>query len=154
MRTTRTRSTTIDACLSGRFHAGYNKQLVRRVIEHAINNGNLSIADDLIAADYVYHEATAGEKRGRDGFRHLIITYHTAFPNVRVSVDQQIAEGDWVATRWSATRPQPYTNQHVTVRGILISRISDGRIAEEFECYDALGMLRQLGTVKAWGIAA
>ncbi len=142
-----------------------NKELVRYVIEEVINKGNLAIADELIANDYVYHEATAGEKRGRDGFRHLIIAYRTAFSNVRVKIDQQIGEADWVATRWTATgtrthqgelsgTPPGGTKKHVAIQGMVFSRIVDGKIAEEFECYDALGMLRQLGTVKAWGIAA
>jgi len=138
-----------------------NKELVRRLIDEAVNKGNLAVADELIATDYIYHEATAGEKRGRDGFRHLIITYRTAFSRVRVTIDQQIAEGDLVATRWTATGTHrgeflgaPPTNHRVSVQGILISRIADGKVAEEFECYDALGMMRQLGAVKAWGIAA
>ena len=138
-----------------------NKELVRRLIEQAVNQGNLTVADELIATDYVYHEANAGEKRGRDGFRHLVITYRTAFPNMRLTVKQQIAEGDWVATRWEATgtnRGKLFgalpTNKPVTVEGIVFSRIAGGQIAEEFECYDALGMMRQLGAVKSWGIAA
>jgi steroid delta-isomerase-like uncharacterized protein len=138
-----------------------NKELVRRVIEQAVNRANLTVADELIATDYVYHEATAGEKRGRAGFRQLIIVYRTAFPNLRVTVDQQIAEGDLVATRWTATGTHrgellgtAPTNKPVTVQGIVISRITDGKIAEEFESYDALGMLHQLGAVKSWGIAA
>ena len=138
-----------------------NKEVVRRVIEQAMNRGDLIVAEELIASNYVYHEATAGEKRGREGFRHLVITYRTAFPSMRLTVNQQIAEGDWVATRWTATSTKrgklfgtPPTNGPVTVEGIVFSRIVDGKIAEEFECYDALGMFRQLGAVKAWGIAA
>jgi len=138
-----------------------NKELVRRVIEQVVNRGNLTLADELIATDYVYHEPTAGEKRGRDGFRRLVITYRTAFPNMRLTVGQQIAEGDLVVTRWTARGTHrgalfgtPPTNRDVTVQGIVISRIRDGQIAEEFECYDSLGMFRQLGAVKAWGIAA
>ena len=146
--------------VQARLTAERNKELVRRVIEQAMNRGNLSVAEELIATDYVYREATAGEKRGREGFRHLIIAYRTGFPNVRVKVDQQVAEGEWVATRWTATRAHPGnfldpppTNKRVAVQGIVISRIVDGKVVEEFECYDALGMMRQLGAVKAWGIA-
>ena len=80
---------------------------------------------------------------------------------MRLPMQQQIAEGDWVATRWTASGTNrgklfdaPPTNRPVTVEGIVFSRIADGQIAEEFECYDALGMMRQLGAVKAWGIAA
>ena len=90
----------------------------------------------------------------------MIIVYRTAFPNLRVTVDQQIAEGDLVVTRWTATgthRGELFgtapTKKRVSVQGIVISRITDGKIAEEFECYDTLGMLRQLGAVKSWGIA-
>lgn len=138
-----------------------NKQLVRRLIEQAVNSGNLTVADELIATNYVYHEATLGEKRGREGFKQLVGMYRAAFPDVRLTVDQQIAEGDLVVTRWTATGTQrgelfntPPTNKHVTVQGIVISRISNGKITEEFECYDALGMLRQLGTVQTMGKAA
>ena len=138
-----------------------NKALVRRVIEQAVNRANLAVADELIATDYVYHEPTAGEKRGREGFKQLIIVFRTAFPHLRVTVDQQIAEGDVVATRWTATGTHrgklsgtATTSMKVAVQGIVISRISDGKIAEEFESYDALGMLRQFGAVKAWGIPA
>ena len=80
---------------------------------------------------------------------------------MRLTVGQQIAEGDLVVTRWTARGTHrgalfgtPPTNKDVTVQGIVISRIRDGQIAEEFECYDSLGMFRQLGAVKAWGIAA
>jgi steroid delta-isomerase-like uncharacterized protein len=137
-----------------------NKELVRRVIEQALNKGNLAVADELIATDYVYHEPTAGEKRGREGFKQLVIVFRTAFPNLRVTVDQQIAEGDLVATRWTASGTHrgkllgTPTNMKVAVHGIVISRITDGKVADEFESYDALGMLRQFGAVKAWGIAA
>ncbi len=130
-----------------------NKALVRRVLEEAVNQGHLGIADELLAADYVYREPIAGDKRGREGFKQLVVAFRTAFTNMRLTVDQQVAEGDFVVTRWTARGTAP-KNRHVVVQGILISRVQDVQIAEEFECYDAQGMMRQLGTVKAWGIAA
>jgi steroid delta-isomerase-like uncharacterized protein len=138
-----------------------NKELVRRCIEQALNTGNLNVVDEVLANDYVYREPTVGERRGREGFKQLITMYRTAFPDVRLTVEQQIAEGDLVVTRWTArgthrgelfgTAP---TNKQVTVQGIVISRISNGKIVEEVESYDALGMLRQIGSVQAGRAAA
>jgi steroid delta-isomerase-like uncharacterized protein len=138
-----------------------NKELVRRCIEQALNTGNLNVADEVLANDYVYREPTVGEKRGREGFKQLITMYRTAFPDVRLTVEQQIAEGDLVVTRWTARgthRGELFgaapTNKQVTVQGITISRISNGKIVEDVESYDALGMLRQIGTVQAGRAAA
>jgi steroid delta-isomerase-like uncharacterized protein len=138
-----------------------NKELVRRCIEQALNTGNLNVVDEVLANDYVYREPTVGERRGREGFKQLITMYRTAFPDVRLTVEQQIAEGDLVVTRWTARgthRGELFgaapTNKQVTVQGIVISRISNGKIVEEVESYDALGMLRQIGSVQAGRAAA
>ena len=138
-----------------------NKQLVRRLIEQVVNAGNLNVTDELLTPDYVYREPTVGEKRGREAYKQLITMYRTAFPDVRFTIDQQIAEGDLVVTRWSGRgthRGELFgaapTHKQVTVQGVLISRISNGKIVEEFECYDALGMLKQIGTVQVGRAAA
>src|SRR5438874_8372174 len=78
-----------------------NKALARRVFEECINKGNLSVADELVATDYTYYEPTVGNVRGRDGFKQLVTTYRTAFPDLTLTIDEQIAEGDIVVTRWS-----------------------------------------------------
>jgi steroid delta-isomerase-like uncharacterized protein len=133
-----------------------NKALVRRGIEEAVNKGNFSVVDEILSTDYVYREPTVGEKRGRAGFRELITMYRSAFPDVKLTIDEQIAEGDKVVTRWSATgthRGELFgsapTGKQVRVHGIIVSRIANGKVVEETEVYDALGMLRQLGAVPA-----
>jgi len=133
-----------------------NKALVRRGIEEAVNKGNFSVMDEIVSTDYVYREPTVGEKRGRAGLRELITTYRNAFPDVRLTIDEQIAEGDKVVTRWNATgthRGELFgtapTGKQVRIQGIIVSRIANGKIVEETEVYDALGMLRQLGAVPA-----
>jgi len=112
--------------------------------------------DEILSTDYVYREPTVGEKRGRAGLRELITTYRNAFPDVRLTIDEQIAEGDKVVTRWNATgthRGELFgtapTGKQVRIQGIIVSRIANGKIVEETEVYDALGMLRQLGAVPA-----
>ena len=133
-----------------------NKALVRRGIEEAVNKGNFSVVDEIVSTDYVYREPTVGEKRGRAGFRELITMYRNAFPDVTLTIDEQIAEGDKVVTRWNATgthRGELFgtapTGKQVRIQGIIVSRIANGKIVEETEVYDALGMLRQLGAVPA-----
>ena len=133
-----------------------NKALVRRGIEETVNKGNFSVVDEILSTDYVYREPTVGEKRGRAGFRELVTMYRNAFPDVKLTIDEQIAEGDKVVTRWSATgthRGELFgtapTGKQVRVQGIIVSRIANGKVVEETEVYDALGMLRQLGAIPA-----
>jgi len=133
-----------------------NKALVRRAIDETINKGNLSVVDEIVSADYVYREPTVGEKRGRAGLRELITMYRNVFPGVKLTIDEQVAEGDKVVTRWNATgthRGELFgtapTGKQIRWQGITVSRIANGRIVEETEVYDALGMLRQLGVVPA-----
>ena len=133
-----------------------NKALVRRGIEEAVNKGNFSVVDEILSTDYVYREPTVGEKRGRAGFRELITMYRSAFPDVKLAIDEQIAGGGKVVTRWSATRTHrgelfgtAPTGKQVRVQGIIVSRIANGKVVEETEVYDALGMLGQLGAVPA-----
>jgi steroid delta-isomerase-like uncharacterized protein len=131
-----------------------NKNVVRRLLEEVFNKNNLTVADELIATNYVYREPTIGEKRGREGFRELISTYKAAFPDGTITINDQVAEGDRVVTRWTATGTHKGelfgaapTNRHVTVQGVIISRITNGKVTEEYEVFDTLGMLRQIGAV-------
>lgn len=133
-----------------------NKGLVRRICEEAINKGNFGVLDEALATDYVYREPTVGEKRGKTGFRELVTTYRTAFPDLKLTIEEQVAEGDKVFTRWTGigthrgelmgVRP---TGKQVRVQGIIASRIANGKVVEDMEIYDALGMLRQIGALPA-----
>lgn len=138
-----------------------NKLLVRRLIEDVFNEGNLGLIDELVASDYVYREPTVGEKRGREGCKQIMTLYRTAFPDATLTIDDQIAERDTVVTRWTArgTHRGEFmgikpTNKKATIQGVIITRIANGKIAEEFETYDALGLLRQIGVSPAVGKAA
>ena len=131
-----------------------NKNLVRRCMEGAFNQGDMSVIDQCVANDYVYREAVIGEKRGKQELKELVQLYKSAFPDCRMKIEEQIAEGDQVVTRWTAHGTHrgsllgiAPTNKAVTVQGVIISRIRDGKIVEEFETYDAFGMFRQLGAM-------
>ena len=133
-----------------------NKALIRRLFEEAVNKGNLSVVDENLSTDYVYREPTVGERRGIANMRELITMYRNAFADMKLTINQQIAEGDQVVTRWTATgthRGELFgvapTGRTVSVQGVLVSRIVNGKVVEENELYDALGMMRQLGVVPA-----
>jgi steroid delta-isomerase-like uncharacterized protein len=97
-----------------------------------------------------------GEKRGRQAFKELISGYRNAFPDMKLTIEEQIAEGDVVVTRWTGTGTHKGelmgvapTGKRITVQGLVISRFRNGKLVEEIENYDALGMLRQMGAVPA-----
>jgi steroid delta-isomerase-like uncharacterized protein len=138
-----------------------NKALVRRSIEEAINKGNLAVIDEMAAPNYVYHEPTAGEVKGPDGLKKLIAMYRGAFPDVRMTIDEQIAEGDLVVTRWTVRGTHrgelmgvAASGKQIAVTGIVITRFANGKAVEEWENYDALGMMRQIGAISGTGKAA
>ena len=138
-----------------------NKAVVRRSIEEAVNTGNLAVIDEITAPGYVYHEPTAGDVKGADGLRRMIAMYRTAFPDLQMTIEDQVAEGDVVVTRWTARGTHKGelmgvapSGKQVVVAGIVIARFANGKIVEEWENYDALGMMRQIGAIPAAGKAA
>ena len=138
-----------------------NKALVRRMIEELVNKGNFSLLDELVASDYAYYEPTVGEIRGSNGYKSLVSMYRSAFPDVTLSINEQIAEGDKVVTHWTARGTHqgelmgvPATGKQVTVQGVVISRIENGKLIQDFETYDVHGMMRQLGVSQAVAKAA
>jgi len=134
-----------------------NKSLVRRLIEEAINKGNFKVLDEILSTDYVYREPTAGEKRGRAGYQEIVTMYRNAFPDIKLTIEEQIAEGDKVVTRTSGTGTHrgelfgtaPSGKRVSGVSGIVVTRIANGKVVDDNWVYDALGMMRQLGVVPA-----
>jgi steroid delta-isomerase-like uncharacterized protein len=132
-----------------------NKALVRRVFEEVINQGNLDLVDEVYAPDYAYHEPGIPElPPGPEGFKQLASMYRSAFPDVHITVEDIIAEGDKVVARFTARGTHqgelmgiPPSGNRIEVSGININRISGGKIAEEWENFDALGLMQQLGAI-------
>ncbi len=132
------------------------KQIVRRLIEEPWT-GNIDVIDEFIGSGYIGYDPSAPEPiSGPDGARTQIQQYIDGFPNGRITVDDQIAEGDKVASRWTARGTQTGevagiapTGREVTVSGLTISRLEDGMVVEEWTTWDTLGMLVQLGAIPA-----
>jgi steroid delta-isomerase-like uncharacterized protein len=118
-----------------------NKALMRRVLEEAYNQGNLDVIDEAMAADYTWPMDNP-QVRSSEEFKQHVAEVRTNFPDIHAIVEDQIAEGDKVVTRWTIVlTPQ------VTMTGILISIIADGKIAGDWENYDELGLMEQLGAI-------
>ena len=132
-----------------------NMALSRRVLDEAFNAGNIDVIDELVTTDFVNHDAALPAPMvGPDAAKATIGGYRTAFPDLRITIEQQIADDQGVATRWSAKGTHQGdlmgmspTGKQATVTGITIDRIVNGRIAESWTNWDTLGMLQQLGVV-------
>lgn len=138
-----------------------NKALVRHFFEDVWNKHNLALVDELFSADYVEHRPIPGIPPTRDGFKQVASMFWSGFPDGRIEVEDQVAEGDTVVTRWISRSTQtgefmqlaPMGKQ-VVVDGIHINRMADGKIVETWVQFDQLGMLQQLGVVPAPGQAS
>ena len=131
-----------------------NKSIARRSWEvFSSGDGALDRALELYAPDVVYH-STEGDLSGRDALKGYLSVYFTAFSNIRITADDVIAEGDKVVSRATANVAHtgdlmgiPPTGKNISVQGITIMGIADGKIAEEWEIFDITGMMQQLGAV-------
>ena len=117
-----------------------NKALLRRYYQEVINQGNLSTIDQLFAPDLV------------ESFKQAVTMSRTAFPDLHVTIEDQIAEGDRVVTRWTAKGTHkglflgvPPTDKLVTVTAIHIHQVTNGRIVKLWEEINLLGVMQQLG---------
>ena len=137
-----------------------NKAIVSRFYDEFFNKGNLRIVNELHTPDYQHHDPDAPDPGGgAEGYIKRNTVFLKAFPDRRLTIEDQVAEGDKVATRITMRATQtgdlpgmPATGRQVTIESMHICRISDGRIAEEWELFDALGMLRQLGAPISEGL--
>lgn len=133
--------------------ADTNKEIVRRLGVEPWE-GNFGVIDELVAPNYVGHDPAQPGTQGPQGIKEFITAYLTGFPDGRITIDEQLAEGDLVATRWTGRGTHqgelmgiPPTGKQVTVSGITISHVKNGKVVEEWSNWDTLGMLQQLGVV-------
>lgn len=130
-----------------------NKLLADRVWEEVWHQGDLRLLDDLFTPDFVRHDP-GRELRGINQNRQFISGLRAAFPDLHFTVEDQIAEGDKVVVRYRFQgthlgdfQGMPPTSKQANYTGILIYRMSGGKIAEQWTEFDLLGFLRQLGVI-------
>ncbi len=132
-----------------------NKAIARRADEELFDRGNLDVADELFAPNFVFHDPASGEDwHGPESVKQYAAMMRAAFPELHYAVEDQIAQGDKVVTRYTASGTHQGglmgvapTGNRVEITGISIRRIEGGKFEEIWESYDALGMMQQLGVV-------
>jgi steroid delta-isomerase-like uncharacterized protein len=130
-----------------------NKTLVRKFYEQVFNNQDPDMGVSMLSRDYVMHDPTDAFTGGPEGWRRLNTSYWKAFPDQVVTITAQIAEDDLVVTRWTASGTdsgtglwgRPPTGRKFLIQLISVSRVANGKIAEEWLIWDAAGLMRQLG---------
>lgn len=135
--------------------ADQNRAVVRRFIDEVFNRGNLAVAEEILAPDYVHNDPATGDMAsGVEGLEKMVAFYRQAFPDFQIRLEDQIATEDRVVERWTgqgthrgALMGMPATGRQITATGISIHRLANGRIAETHTVFDTAAMLRQLGVI-------
>jgi predicted ester cyclase len=133
-----------------------NKGLIRRFYEEVFNKRNLGAIDDFFAPDHIDHTLPPGLPVGPEGTKQAIATMLEGFPDLHITIEDMIAEGDKVVIRFTTHGTQqgtlggiPPTGKQVAISTIEITRIAGDKIMEDWGLDDRLGMLQQLGLVPA-----
>jgi steroid delta-isomerase-like uncharacterized protein len=128
-----------------------NILIARRYFEEILNVGNFSVADTLLASDFVFRNPPVAT-RGIGEFKAAIDSVRAAFPDLHFTIHDEIADADKVVFRWSVSGTQrgeffghPASERTIDVTGINIFRIEGGKIQEIWVSMDRLGEAEQLG---------
>ena len=132
-----------------------NVQLFRRVTLGAFGDGDLSVIDDNLTDDFVEHEPIPGVRPDREGVKGIVGMIRTAFPDLRITVDDVFGVGDQVCARttWTGTNSGPFmgapaTGKNATWEAIDIIHVRGGRISEHWGQMDIMGLLTQIGVMQ------
>jgi steroid delta-isomerase-like uncharacterized protein len=137
-----------------------NKAAVRRLYEEAFAQGKLEVVDEVLHSDYVCYDPNSetGEIRGADTVKGEIDYFRQAFPDFFWRVEDQLAEGDKVTTRYTIGGTHqgeffgiPGSGKRIEISGINIDRCEGGKLVEEWASYDLLGTMRQIGAIPERG---
>lgn len=138
-----------------------NKQIARRFIDELWNGRRLEIADKLFAAECITHQLWSVQPnttapRSPEHMREHVAGWLAAFPDLQVTIEHMLAEGDFVftstvleGTHLGAWAGVPPTGKHVSIRSMVVHRIVDGKICEDWVLAESLGFLQQLGVAPA-----
>jgi steroid delta-isomerase-like uncharacterized protein len=139
-----------------------NKALIQRFYDEVWTRGNLDVADEVFADEYMRHDFRGGEPEpGAEGQKQIAAAFRTAFPDLTWDIDFLLADGDYVVGRWTATGTHnaPWAGVQATGRpmrfsGINVFRFENGKVAEIWNHRDDLGLMEQLGVPVHAGAAA
>jgi len=131
-----------------------NKALVRRFYEEAFMKGNLDVIDEISEPNFIDHNPAPGQEPGIQGIKKSLVEYRTAFPDLQITVEDMIAEGDKVVARITATGTHkgvfagiPATGKRASISVIDIVRVANGKAVERWGIEDNMGLMQQLGVI-------
>ncbi len=132
-----------------------NKAVVRQLIEEVINQKNMSLGEEIMAADFIEHEEVPpGVPPGIEGTKMLFGMLHSAFPDFKATINDLIAEGDkvvvsmtWTGTQHGEWMGLPPSGKPMSINVIDIFRLVDGKIIEHWGVSDMMAMMQQLGAM-------
>jgi steroid delta-isomerase-like uncharacterized protein len=134
-----------------------NKEKMRRFLEEAFGQGKTEVVDELLHSDFVCYDPNSetGEIRGADTIKGEIEYFHSAVPDLTYTVEDQVAEGDKVVSRYTVSGTHqgeffgvPGTGNRIEMTGINIDRFDEsGKLIEEWPEYDLLGAMKQIGAI-------
>ena len=135
-----------------------NVAVLSRFIEEVINQGRLEVADEIVEEHFIELDPLPGQRQGREGLKEVIAMLRSAFPDMHWIIDETIASGDKVVTRftWTGTHRGnfmdiPATGRPVQVPGVVIDRLAAGKMADSRILMNNVAMLQQLGVMPASG---
>jgi steroid delta-isomerase-like uncharacterized protein len=136
-----------------------NKSIVLRLYEEVWNHRRLEVANEIISPSHALHDSHNPESGiGPEAYKRNVTRFVAAFPDLRFTVEDMVAENDKVVAFWviSGThkgeyRGIPATNKKVSVEGITINHVAGGKIMDSFANWDALGLMQQLGVIPHLG---
>jgi predicted ester cyclase len=135
-----------------------NKSLARRFYEEVVNTGNVDLIERFVSPDYA--EILDGERHviGIEGSKEHILGVRQTYPDLHITIERQIAEGEWVATcitargthkgSWLGIKP---TGKPVVFTGVNVDHVVDGRISEHGGAANMLGPLLEIGAIRVVG---
>jgi predicted ester cyclase len=135
--------------------ADENKLLVRRYYQEVVNTGDVNRLTEFISSDFVEVHSNTRYPVGLDGARDHVLGVRQTYPDLHLTIEQQIAEGEWVVTRvtargthegvWLGMRP---TGEKLEMTGVNIDRVVDGRIVEHGGAANLLEPLLEIGAIR------
>lgn len=132
-----------------------NIATLERFVKEVINEGRYESADELVQEDFVELDPLPGQQQGREGLKDVIRMMRSGFPGIHWVVEETIAAGDKVVSRfrWTGTHEGrflgiPASGRKVSVSGVVIDRLSGGKMADSRILMDTLGMMQQLGVIR------
>ena len=130
---------------------------MHRWFDEVWNKGNASAIDEMMAADAIVHGLGEADVnvRGPEAFKPFQARLRAAFPDIQVTIEETIEEGELIASRWTATMTHQgddlgvaATGRRVTVSGMSIGRLKDGKMVEGWNNWDTMAMMQQIGALQ------